>query len=336
MSDEKFNLLVPTLVYKPQPYGGPRSSADLNDFMDCAISDLYTVISVLNKKIIPILNGLPLAEYEEELNAIVDGLTAASLYIGTEITSDSLHADYYYRTSPSPERITTVKEVLDKLITDFETLESTVDGLSAEVSDLEDPDADIEVLEEEVKDLRNSVIDIIAVLRNLKFYSEYERIHALTVLADPDYTKAPTQTLVNISPAVKFSNSLVQNMYVNFAIPKNIDLTEAIVCNFIYCVDTSATGYIKVDYDVQNLAAGENLMTAALASSTTTLTPPVNAYQTASYVGTDFSFVPTANYNLVNIRISRDTTVASNHSGNFYLLDLSFFGKRLPVNLVTI
>lgn len=336
MSDDKFDLLIPTLVYKPQPYGGPRNSEDLNEFMYCALADLYTIIAVLNKKIIPILNGLPLGEYETELNAITDGLTAESVYMGTDITTDSLHGDYYYKESPSPERITTIKEVLDKLITDFETLESTVDGITADLADLEDPDADIEVLEEEVKDLRNSVLDIIAVLRNLKFYSEYERIHALTVLADPDYAKAPVQTLINISPAVKFSNSLVQNLYVNFAVPKNVDLTEPIVCNFIYCVDTSATGSIKIDYDVQNLGTGENLMTAALTSSTVTLTPPVNAYQTDTYVGTDFSFIPTTNYNLVNIRISRDTTVASNHSGNFYILDLSFFGKRLPVNLVTI
>lgn len=334
--DQKFNLLTPTLVFKPVPYGGIRSSKDFNEFMDTAITDVYSVIELLNKKIIPILNGLPLAEYEESLNAITDGLTAAVQYVGHGLDVDSLHADYYYRTAPSPERINTVKEVFDLLITDFKALEDTVDGLTNQIADLDDPDVNLEVLEEEIKDLRNSVIEIITVLRNLKFYTDWERIHALTVLADPDYTKAPQQTLINISPAVKFSNSVNQNMYVNFAIPRNIDVSQPIVCNFIYCMDTSAVGNVKIDFESQVLANTNNVLNGASSTTSATLSAPTTAYETSRFIADTFTFTAGNIYDLINIRITRDTAVASNHSGNFYILDLSFYGKRLPVNLVSI
>ena len=61
--------------------------------------------------------------------------------------------------------------------------------------------ADMAVLEEEVKDLRSSVVEIVTVLRNLKFYTDWEKLHYNVVLGDPDVAKSPTQTLVNISPA---------------------------------------------------------------------------------------------------------------------------------------
>lgn len=336
MANDKLDLLIPTTVFKPQPYGGVRSSVDLNEFMDCTISDIYTLVEVINTKVVPILNGLPLGEIESALTAVTDGLTAASLYVGSDVTSDSSHADYYYRSLPLPERINTVKEVFDKLITDYKTLSATVDGIVDSMATSADPDADIAVLEEEVKDLRNSVVEIVTVLRNLKFYTDWEKLHYNVVLGDPDVAKSPTQTLVNISPAVKFISTDNQNMYGNFAIPRNVDLTEPIICNFTYCVDTNATGFVKVDFDVQNLSAGQNLLTGAVTTTTLTLSPPTSEYVTAQYVGTTFTFTPGTSYNLISFRIGRDVTVAGNHSGNLYILDLSFFGKRLPVNLVTI
>lgn len=333
---QKLNLILPTTVFKPAPYGGVRSSIDFNNFMDQVITDIYSLVDQFNKRIVPILNGLPLAEYQENLNAVIGGLTSAYMYVSKDVTSGDTYSDYYLQTNIDPSRPSTVKEVFDQIIGKVQSLESITDGISQAIEAIQYPTLDLEAIQNELQDVRNSIIEIITVLRNLKFYTDVERIHALTVLADPDYEKAAVQTLVNLGPAVKFSTSVTQNLFVNFTVPATIDVSQPIVPNFAYTMDTSYSGLIRIEMEVQIVRAGMDLQSAPTSVYTVELTPNATQWYVSTYRGTGLSFNVSSEYDLVNLRLSNLTGFQGSHSGNFYLLDLSFFGKRLPVQLVTI
>lgn len=333
--DNKFNLLVPTTLFVPQPYGGVRSAVDLNNFMDTVKNDIYKIYDIFNRRIIPILNGLPLAEYEASLDAIINGLTSAYMFVAGDITGASTYADYYYHSS-APARPNTVKEVFDLLIHEVEDLKDTVNDLSTDLNNSE-PAADLNAILSELNDIRNSITEIINVLRSLKFYTDWERIHGLTVLADPDTRYAPTQVLLNYGPAVKFDATVDNNLYINFAVPRNIDPSQNIICNFVYCMDTTEAGSnLKIDVSYHVLAAGDNIMSATAVDRTVTLVPATDAYDVSTYVSTDLYIKANSIHDLINIKFTRDTSVASNHSGNFYISDLSFYGKRLESPQISI
>lgn len=333
--DNKFNLLVPTTLFVPQPYGGVRSATDLNTFMDTVKNDIYKLYHEFNSRIIPILNGLPLAEYENTLDAIIGGLTSAYMFVASNITGSSTYADYYYHAT-APTRPNTVKEVFDLLIHEVEDLKDTVNTLSTELNQSE-PEADLNAILSELNDIRNSITEIINVLRALKFYTDWERIHGLTVLADPDPRYAPTQVLLNYGPAVKFDAAVDNNLYINFTVPRNIDPAQNIICNIVYCMDvTEAASNLKIDMSYHVLAPGDNVMTATAVDRTITLVPPTDAHDIAAYTSTDLYIKANSVNDLINIKLSRDTSVASNHSGNFYISDLSFYGKRLEAQQIFI
>lgn len=333
--DNKFNLLVPTTRFVPQPYGGVRSAVDLNEFMDNVKNDLYKIYDTFNRRVVPILNGLPLGEYEASLDAIINGLTSAYMFVAGDITGSSTYADYYYHAT-APVRPNTVKEVFDLLIHEVEDLKETVSNLSTELNNSE-PETDLNAILSELNDIRNSITEIINVLRSLKFYTDWERVHGLTVLADPDIRYAPTQVLLNYGPAVKFDSTVDNNLYINFSVPRNIDPAQNIICNLVYCMDTTEVGSnLKIDMSYHVLAAGGNVQTATAVDRTITVIPASTAYDVSTYVSTDLYIKANSIHDLINIKLTRDTSVASNHSGNFYILDLSFYGKRLESPQISI
>lgn len=337
MSD-KLDLVIPNTRFIPQPYGGVRSSTDLNNFMDETTNDIYSLIDFINTRLVPILNGLPLSEYTDEINALINGLSSVTVFVDPLVDTDSLHSDYYYH-SEDPTRSCTIKETLDALITDFKTLQTSVDNITTTLNE-EEEDIDISGVVDELRDIRSSVRDIITVLRSLKFYTDWERIHALTVLADPDYTYAPVQTLLGYAPAVKFSGSTVNNLYVNFTIPRHIDPDQGIYCHFVYCMGGDAPSpseiKLKIDFEYQTVADGDNVLTKTPVSKTITVDTPSTSSTRGSYTGDTFAITGASVMDLINIRFRRDVSVANNNTNDLYILDLSFFGKRLESPQVTI
>jgi|GEM_PF-6928233 hypothetical protein len=343
MSDNKLQIITPTTIVVPNPYGGVRSSIDLNKFMDGVKSDIYTIIEALNDRVRPILNGLPLGEVESTLDAVIDGLTSEAMYIGPYITANSTYAEYYYH-SAMPERSNTVKETLDLLIGKLVELEDELDTLTNEVDDLGST-TDFGALLAEVRDLRNSVAEIIAVLRSLIFYTDARRIQSIIVLSDPDLTKAPLQVLIGRAPGIKYSATVNQSLYLNFTIPTDLDTSQPIYPVLTYCMDTDEVGS-SLKLDMEYLLCLENELVTDdtnVVTKTITITPPSTANAVGYYVptGSEFYITDTINgtfsdHQLVNVKLTRDCAVASNHTGNFYVLDLSFYYKARQVSMISI
>lgn len=334
--NQKLKLVTPTTVFKPAPYGGVRSSIDLNNFMDSVKSDISQLVDIVNSKIIPVLNGLPLGEYTADLSALLEGLTAKALYIAPVVYDSDVNASYYYH-SNTPHRPNTVKEVADLLITELGSLDTRLDELEALVGQTEETQ-DLSAILEELRDLRNSISEILVVLRSLKFYSNDTRIQAITVMSDPDVTRAPIQTLIGLGPAVKFSATVSQSMYVNFTVPKHLDVTQPIYVYLAYTMDVTEEGsQVVLDLDYNVAKSGDPLLTLTTTRKTQSLTPATDAYSLNTYTGTTFAINVAQVYDLVNIKLTRNILSASpSHTGAFYLLDISFFGKIKEVPQISI
>lgn len=333
--NQKLKLITPSTIFRPQPYGGVRSSADMNLFMDGVKADILELVDMLNSQMIPILNGLPLGEYTENLSAVINGLTAASCYIDAVVADTDAYAEYYYY-SGTPHRPSTVKEVTDRLIHNLADLKAVVDAISASLVDTAEP-TDLTALMDELKDIRNSISEILTVLRSLKFYSNEMRIQAITVLADPDVIKAPVQTLIGLAPAVRFLSTVNQNMYINFTVPLQMDVSQPITTYITYCMDTSEAGSkVKLDLSYQVVRAGDNLETATTTTKSVVLTPTDTAEDVNVYTGSGLTITTLQAYDMVNIRLTRDINTSPNHSGNFHLADISFFAKIKEVPQISI
>lgn len=129
---DRFKNLSFSFVSRPAPEQGPRSAKAWNDsFSEIAI-DLTSLSTEWNKKLVPIISGLPNGTLDSAINPFQNGLDGGNIWTNQNATATGTTSTYYNSTKSRPK---TILESMQDLYTYIDgiadSLQTTFNNTSA-------------------------------------------------------------------------------------------------------------------------------------------------------------------------------------------------------------
>lgn len=127
MASYRLNNMNFSFSVRRAPKSGPTSSDKWNDTMDEISRDLTNIALEWNQKLVPIISGLPGGIQDTAINAFVNGLDGANMWVDGDTDSDDQGGRYYNAVRARPNTIREQFEgVYSTITTELVTVQSNV------------------------------------------------------------------------------------------------------------------------------------------------------------------------------------------------------------------